>query len=209
MYIKGISAVPKNSTVFRRNTRKNVVPDSCARKSNCITMQKIHSNEKYHCASVINRLSSWKLWFRSETTEFFTSVDVNMRFINCLFECIWSFWTMIRKTLNQTLQPIFFFSFTSKWERPSPKRMMQCVADPSDSHTIFFSNVSGCGQKFVLRMLCKGHSCNRCSIVILHVWHGQCSDWPILNLVYIWWFNRLCPVRSLNIKTWSVLDSWW
>ena len=31
----------------------------------------------------------------------------------------------------------FFFSFTSKWERPSPKRMMQCVADPSDSHTIF------------------------------------------------------------------------
>ena len=90
----------------------------------------------------------------------------------------------------------FFFSFTSKWERPSPKRMMQCVADPSDSHTIFFSNVSGCSQKFVLRILCKGHSCNRCSVVILLVWHGQCSDWPILNLMYIW-FNRLCPVRSL------------
>ena len=48
-----------------------------------------------------------------------------------------------------------------------------------------FSNVSGCGQKCVLMMLWKGHSCNRCSVVILLVWHGQCSDWPILNLVYI------------------------
>ena len=52
-----------------------------------------------------------------------------------------------------------------------------------------------------------GHAYSRCSVVMLLVWQGQNSDWPILNLIKRWWFRRLwaclqqmfcCHVASLT-----------
>ena len=52
-----------------------------------------------------------------------------------------------------------------------------------------------------------GHAYSRCSVVMLPVWQGQNSDWPILNLIKRWWFRRLwaclqqmfcCHVASLT-----------
>ena len=68
----------------------------------------------------------------------------------------------------------------------------------------FLATIVSTGQSWHLR-LCSGHACSRCSAVILQVWHGHTSDWPIPNIVTSW----LWPVRSLKIATCSDLDSRW
>ena len=68
-----------------------------------------------------------------------------------------------------------------------------------------------------------GHAYSRCSVVMLPVWQGQNSDWPILNLIKRWWFRRLwaclqqmfcCHVASLTgtefwLTSSNLIKRWW
>ena len=71
---------------------------------------------------------------------------------------------------------------------------------------MFCFSVEGMPAVDVL-LSCSGHASSRCSVVVLPVWEGQRSDWPILNLVKRWWFRRLWPVLRVKIVT-CVLWAW-
>ena len=55
---------------------------------------------------------------------------------------------------------------------------------------------------------CIGQCCSRCSAVMSAL-HGQISDSPTLNLLYMCALSLLCPLLNLNRITCSALFSLW
>ena len=67
---------------------------------------------------------------------------------------------------------------------------------------------TGSGHMSRLRASCSWQCC-RCSAVMVSALHAHISDFPTLNLLYMWALSLLCPVLSLNRMTCSDLFSLW
>ena len=90
-------------------------------------------------------------------------------------------------------------SFMSNTRMDTPIPCMKAAVCRRSSELLksFITTVVFIGQNWRLRLPCSGHACSRCSAVILQVWQGHRSDWPIPSLVKRWWFWQCSTVHML------------